>query len=98
MVEKGFRKLRVWQEAHEFVRKVYKASEGFPKEELFCLTSQIRRAAISIPANIVEGYAYRSNRKLLQCLRIANGSLAEVEYYLELALDLKFLMKSLIKN
>lgn len=90
MEEKGFRKLRVWQEAHEFVKMIYKATEKFPKEELFGLTSQIRRAVISIPANIVEGYAYRSNKKLLQYLNISSGSLAEVEYYLELAKDLGF--------
>lgn len=83
--------MRVWQEAHGFVKMIYKVTEKFPKEELFSLTSQIRRAAISIPANIVEGYAYRSDKKLLQHLSIANGSLAEVEYYLMLAEDLGFL-------
>lgn len=88
--QKGFRKLRVWQEAHKFVLMIYKATERFPKDEFFCLTLQIRRAVISIPANIVEGYAYRSNKKLLQYLNIANGSLAEIEYYLELSLDLKY--------
>jgi len=90
-METGFRKLRVWQEAHEFVKMMYKVTKKFPREELFCLTLQIRRAAISIPANIAEGYAYRSDKKLLQHLGIADGSLAEIEYYLELARDLGFL-------
>ena len=70
---------------------IYRETKRFPKEELFCLTSQIRRAVISIPANIAEGYAYRSDKKLLQHLSIANGSLSEIEYYLELAGNLKFI-------
>ncbi|MBL7158905.1 four helix bundle protein [Candidatus Microgenomates bacterium] len=91
--ERGFRKLRVWQEAHELVKMVYRETKKFPKQELFCLTSQLRRAAISVPANVVEGYAYRSDKKLLQHLHIADGSLAEVEYYLILAEDLGFVGK-----
>ncbi|MGB9591790.1 MAG: four helix bundle protein [Candidatus Kryptoniota bacterium] len=93
MKEKGFRRLNIWQESHEFAIMVYKATEKFPKEEKFGLTSQIRRAAFSVPANIVEGYAYGSNKKFLQFLDIATGSLAETEYYLLLAKDLNFLEK-----
>lgn len=66
MKRKGFQRLNVWQEGHEFAIMIYKATEKFPKEEKFGLTSQIRRAAFSVPANIVEGYAYGSNKKFLQ--------------------------------
>lgn len=90
-MKKGFRKLDVWQEAHEFVIIVYKNTAGFPREELFGLTSQIRRAVVSVTANIVEGYDDRSDKKFLQFLTIANGSLAEVEYYLLLAEELEYL-------
>lgn len=89
--EKGFRRLNVWQEAHKFAIMVYKMTNKFPKEEKFGLTSQIRRAAFSVAANIVEGYAYHSNKKFLQFLDIASGSLAETEYYLLLVRDLNFL-------
>lgn len=87
----GFKKLRVWQEAHEFTKMIYQKTANFPKEEMYGLTSQLRRAVVSVPANIVEGYAYRSNKKFLQFLDISHGSLAEVEYYLLLAQDLDFL-------
>ncbi len=87
----GFRKLQVWQEAHELTKMIYQNSDDFPPEEKFGLTSQLRRAAYSVPANIVEGYAYESNRKFLQFLRIASGSLAETEYFLLLASDLDLL-------
>ena len=95
---KGFKRLRVWEEAHEFTMMVYKTTVNFPREEKFGLTSQIRRAAFSVPANIVEGYAYHSQKKFLQFLGIANGSLAEVEYYLLLAKDLDFLPEKEYKD
>lgn len=89
--EKAFRKLIVWQRAHVMTLAVYKASENFPRHELFGLTSQIRRSAVSVPANIAEGYALGSSANYLRHLNIAVGSLAETEYHLELAHDLGYL-------
>jgi four helix bundle protein len=95
---KGFKKLQVWQEAHNLTLMIYKATVNFPKEEKFGLTVQLRRASFSVGANIVEGYAYYSNRRFLQFLDIARGSLAEVEYFLLLARDLKFLSEKQYKT
>ena len=88
---KGFRKLLVWQRAHQLVLQVYKYSDKFPKNEMFGLTSQLRRAMVSVPANIAEGYAAGSKAQFGRYLDIAQGSLAEVEYYLILAHDLTYL-------
>ena len=88
---KGFRKLIVWQRAHQLVLQVYKFTEKFPKHEMFGLTSQIRRAMVSVPANIAEGYAAGGKGQFGRYLDIAQGSLAEVEYYLILAQDLTYL-------
>lgn len=87
----GYRKLRVWQESHKLVLLIYKESKNFPKDELFGLTSQLRRAAVSVPANIVEGFARASRKEFIQFLYIATGSLAEVEYYIELLKDLGYI-------
>jgi four helix bundle protein len=92
-IVKGYKKLEVWKSAHEFVLLVYKNTKDFPKSELFGLTSQIRRAAVSISANIVEGQASNSKRDFLNFLNIANRSLVETEYLLETALDLDYLSK-----
>jgi len=89
--EKGFRKLLVWQRAHELVLFIYQLTNGFPSEEKFGLTSQLQRAAVSVPANIAEGYAYQREKQFARFLRIAQGSLAEVEYYLFLAKDLAYI-------
>ncbi len=89
--EKGFRKLLVWQKAHQLVMLIYKFTENFPKSELFGLTSQIRRAIVSVPANIAEGYAAGGKGQFSRFLNIAKGSLAEVEYYLILAADLNYI-------
>jgi len=89
--DKGFRKLIVWQRAHELVQMVYDATESFPGHERFGLISQIQRAAVSVPANIVEGYALDTSAQFSRHLFIARGSLAEVEYYLILATDLEYL-------
>src|SRR5512143_2751965 len=89
---KAFRKLIVWQRAHELTLMVYKASENFPKHELFGLTSQIRRSAVSVEANIAEGYALGTSPNYLSFLRISVGSLAETESHFEIAHDLKYLL------
>lgn len=90
---KGYEKLEVWQKAHEFVLLVYRNTEDLPKSELFGLTSQIRRAAVSIAANIVEGQASSSKKDFLNFLNIANRSLVETEYLLKTVLDLNYLSK-----
>ncbi len=87
----NFRQLLVWQKAHAFVLGAYRCSGGFPKHELFGLTSQLRRAAVSIPANIVEGYKKESALDKARFLNIAQGSLEECRYYLILAPELKYL-------
>ncbi len=95
---KGFRKLIVWQRAHQFVLEVYRAVSNFPKEETFGLTSQLKRAAVSIPANIVEGQTQNTRAQYLRYLNHSSGSLAEVEYYLELARDLAYIRPDLYEN
>lgn len=91
---KGFRKLLVWQRAHELTLLVYKLTEKFPKHEMFGLTSQLRRAIVSVPANVAEGYAAGGKGQFKRYLDIAQGSLAEVEYYLILAQDLTYITPS----
>jgi four helix bundle protein len=86
-----FRKLQVWERAHRLTLDVYDASRGFPKEELFGLTSQMRRASSSIPANIAEGYGRNGDAELARFLTIAMGSANELEYHLLLARDLGYL-------
>ena len=88
--EKGFRKLLVWKRAHQLVLLIYKFTESFPKSELFGLTSQIRRAAVSVPANIAEGYAADGKGQFARFLNISQGSLAEEEYYPILSTDLNY--------
>ena len=87
---KSFRDVIVWQKAHAFVLDVYRATDGFPKSEMYGLTSQFRRAAISIPANIAEGFKKRGKADKLRFYNIAQGSLEECQYYLILAHDLRY--------
>ena len=89
--KKGYKKLKVWERAHQFAMEVYKISKSFPKEEMYSLTSQIRRAAFSVPLNIVEGHASTSKKEFLSFLNIANRSLVETEYLLEIVKELSFL-------
>jgi four helix bundle protein len=88
-----YRKLEAWQKSHSIVLQTYAKTATFPKAELFGLTSQMRRAAVSIPANIAEG-CYRGQRSLAHSLRIALGSAGELEYYVILTNDLKLLSES----
>jgi len=90
---KSFQELIVWQKAHAFVLAVYAATRCFPKEELYGLTSQFRRAAVSIPANIAEGFRKQSKQDKARFLNISEGSLEECRYYLILAHDLGHLDK-----
>jgi four helix bundle protein len=87
----AYKSLHVYQEAHVLVLNIYRITATFPKEELFALTSQMRRAAVSIPANIIEGWARQTVKEQIQFLYIARGSLTELSYYLELSLSLGYL-------
>lgn len=87
---KTFKELIVWQKAHQFVLAVYKMTKSFPKEELFGLTSQFRRATVSVAANISEGYKKRGKADKARFLNISEGSLEECKYYLILAEDLGY--------
>ncbi len=87
---KQFTELIVWQKAHSFVLKIYALTRNFPKEELYGLTSQIRRAAVSVPSNIAEGYKKRGKLDKVRYLNTAEGSLNECHYYLILSADLGF--------
>jgi len=85
-----FRDLIVWQKAHKLVLAVYRQSRQYPKEEMYALTSQIRRSAMSVAANIVEGFRKKGSADKIRLMNIAQGSLAETEYYLILANDLEY--------
>jgi four helix bundle protein len=87
---KTFQDLVVWQKAHAFVLAVYRFTTVFPKEELYGLTSQFRRAAISVAANIAEGFRKRGRPDKARFMNIAQGSLEESRYYLILANDLGY--------
>lgn len=87
----NFKELLVWQKSINFVTEIYQVTNNFPKDEMYGLTSQIRRASISIPSNIAEGNSRRSVADYLQFLKIARGSCAEVETQLIIAQNLKFL-------
>jgi len=95
---RSFQDLIVWQKAHAFVLAVYRATNEFPREELYALTPQFRRAAVSIPANIAEGFRKQSKSDKARFLNIAEGSLEECRYYLILAHDLGYLDKSALWN
>jgi four helix bundle protein len=88
---KDFKKQKVWEKSHQLTLAVYKASERFPKEELYGLISQIRLASSSIPANIAEGCGKHGDAELARFLKIARGSASELEYHLLLARDLGWL-------
>jgi four helix bundle protein len=86
-----FKKLKVWSKAHELTLWIYQKTRSFPKDEMYGLTSQIRRASASIGANIAEGCGRRSDPEMRRFIQIARGSASELEYHLLLANDLHFL-------
>jgi four helix bundle protein len=88
---KSYRELNAWQKSYALALAVYQASRAFPRAEVFGLTSQLRRASISIPANIAEGYCRRSRADYLRFLSIAQGSAGELDTLLSLAHDLSYL-------
>ena len=87
---KKFQDLIVWEKAHEFVLNLYKLTKRIPKEELYGLISQVRRSAVSIPANIAEGFRNKSKTDKARYLNISQGSLEETRYYLILIHDLGY--------
>ena len=88
---KSHKDLKVWQESMNLVTKIYKVSEVFPRPEIYGLSSQIRRAAVSIPSNIAEGAGRKGENEFVRFLYIALGSLSEVETQLEISLRLNYI-------
>ena len=90
-MEPGFKKLVAWQIADKLAHLVYDISDSFPKQEFYGVASQLKRAVLSVPLNIVEGYARNSKNEFRRFLKISLGSLAEVGYLLEFSLRRKYL-------
>ncbi len=90
MAGKNYRDLDVWREAMDFVVECYRMTGTFPKSEVYGLTSQLQRAAVSVPANIAEGQGRQHDKELLQHLAIAYASLAEVETHVQIACRLEY--------
>ena len=89
----SYRKLKVWSKAVDLVQECYRLTESFPKHELYGLSIQIQRAAVSIPSNIAEGRHRAHSKEFIQYLSVAHGSLAEVETQTEIAYRLKYIDK-----
>ncbi len=90
---KNFKELNVWQKAYQLCLEIYRVTKKFPKEEIYGLTSQIRRSAVSIPSNIAEGYGRKTTGEYIQSLYIAYGSNCELETQILLSGDLGFVVK-----
>jgi len=97
-VEKGYKKLIVWQKADELAYQVYLETKNFPKDERYGITSQLRRAVISVPTNIVEGMGRQGRKESKHFINIALGSLAETEYLLEFCSRLNYLEGKVFKQ
>jgi four helix bundle protein len=97
-IVRSYRDLIAWKKAMDLVTEIYRLSQGFPKEELFGLTSQIRRAAVSIPSNIAEGQGKLSRKEFRYFLGSARGSLSELETQIMIARNLEFIGEMEIKN
>lgn len=95
---KDYRQLKVWEKAHQLTLTVYRGTKAFPADERFGLTSQIRRAAASIPSNIAEGCGRNSDGELARFMEIAMGSASEVEYQILLARDLEYVASPEYQN
>ena len=89
----NFRNLLIWQKSMSLTTKIYNATKKFPKEEIFALTSQIRRSSVSIPSNIAEGFGRESSKEYLRFLNIAIGSLFELQTQLEIAKNIDYLIE-----
>lgn len=95
---KSFTDLVAWLEGHKLVLEIYKATKNFPKEELFGLINQIRRAAVSITSNIAEGFSRQSNKEKIQFYCISRGSLTELQNQLLIAKDVGYLVNEKFKK
>ncbi|MVN22646.1 four helix bundle protein [Mucilaginibacter arboris] len=95
---RSYSELLVWQKSHYLTLKVYSVSSSFPKEEMYGLTSQMRRSSSSIPTNIAEGCGRNSNAEMKRFLIISSGSSSELEYQLLLVKDLKYIDETLYKE
>ena len=93
MKEATYKKLIVWQRADEFAYQIYLETRKFPKEEIYGITSQLRRAALSIPTNLVEGTGRHGKKEMRQFVNIALGSQSEAEYLLSFCLRLEYITK-----
>ena len=91
---RNFRDLKIWQSGMEIVLRIYALTNKYPKEELYALISQMRRAAVSMPSNIAEGFARQHNKEYTQFLYIALGSAAELETQIEISCKLKYISES----
>lgn len=94
----SYRDLEVWQISKKFAVNIYRATASFPRDEIYGLTSQLRRAGVSIPSNIAEGFRRKSPKEKVQFLRIAYGSGSEIETQIEIALDLGYFTKPVYDN
>lgn len=92
---KDYRKIRAWEKSHELVLEVYAITERFPSKEQYGLVSQLRRAAVSIPTNIAEGYGRTTDIEIARFMDISLGSVNEVEYLLYLSADLNYIKKEM---
>lgn len=97
-MKRNHRSLKAWQKAIELVEHVYAETRSFPKEELFGLTSQMRRAAVSVPSNIAEGAARSGTKELLRFLSIAEASLSELDTHMEIALRLGYMKSNRLQD
>ena len=95
---KNYKELKVWQKSYQLCLKVYKITKGFPKEEVYGLTSQIRRAAVSVPSNIAEGYGRKTTPEYIRSLYIAYGSNCELETQVLLSYDLGYIKDENMKK
>ena len=95
---KNYRDLSVWQKAYQLCLEIYKITRDFPKDEKYGLTSQIRRAAVSVPSNIAEGYGRKTTREYIHSLYIAYGSNCELETQVLLSGDLGFINKEIFER
>ena len=94
----NFRNLLIWQKSIALTTKIYASTKNFPKEEIYGLTSQIRRSAVSIPSNIAEGFGRDSNKEYLRFLNISMGSLFEMQTQLEIAKNIEYLTEEEFNN
>ncbi|MBI2325806.1 four helix bundle protein [Candidatus Collierbacteria bacterium] len=90
----SFRDLLVWQQAHQLVLSIYKTTKTFPREEMYSLVDQIRRAVVSVTSNIAEGFGRRSYKEKLQFYNLAMGSLTEVENQIDISHDLGYISRA----